>query len=114
MRAPNLDSLSLGDLYRRYGKPHGVPIIRLDRKPNEPYAPQQAIYPINFNMPANEIVNPEIIISDYGTSFIISQTPSPTLHTPLLYSPPEDFFNEPITTAADVWTLGVNLYEALH
>jgi hypothetical protein len=55
-------------------------------------------------MPANEVADPDIIISDYGTSFVVSQTPSPTLHTPALYSLPEDFFNEPITipTAADV------------
>lgn len=66
-------------------------------------------------MPANELVDPEIIISDFGTSFIMSQTPYPVLHTPALYAPPEDLFKEPITkpTAADVWTLGVNLYEAL-
>ncbi|PYI12965.1 hypothetical protein BO99DRAFT_438684 [Aspergillus violaceofuscus CBS 115571] len=34
---------------------------------------------------------------------------------PALYSPPEDLFNEPILqpTAADIWTLGVNLYEVL-
>lgn len=68
-----------------------------------------------LRMPANEVDDPVIIISDYGTSFIVAQTPSPTLHTPALYSPPEDFFNEPIIqpTAADIWTLGVNLYEVL-
>lgn len=27
--------------------------------------------------------------------------------------PPEDFFNEPITQAADIWTLAVNIYEVL-
>ncbi|KAF1971940.1 kinase domain-containing protein [Bimuria novae-zelandiae CBS 107.79] len=45
----------------------------------------------------------------------VSQTPSPTLHTPALYAPPEDFFHEPITrpTAADIWMLGVNMYEVL-
>ncbi|KUM64173.1 hypothetical protein ACN42_g2923 [Penicillium freii] len=68
-----------------------------------------------LSLPANEMDDPEIIISDYGTSFIVSQTPSPTLYTPALYSPPEDFFSEPITrpTAADIWALGVNLYEVL-
>lgn len=70
---------------------------------------------MTLNMPANEMNDPEVIISDYGTSFIMSQTPSPTLRTPALYSPPEDFFNEHIIqpTAEDIWTLGVNLYEAL-
>lgn len=64
-------------------------------------------------MPANEVDDPEIIIADYGTSFIVSQASPPTLHTPALYAPPEDFFNEPIIQpkAADIWTLGVNLGE---
>lgn len=68
-----------------------------------------------LSMPANEVHDPEIIISDYGTSFIVSQTPPPTLHTPALNAPPEGLFNEPIIrpTAADIWTLGVNLYEVL-
>lgn len=65
--------------------------------------------------PSNEVVDPEVIISDYGTSFVISQTQSPTLHTPALYAPPEEHFQEPIThpAAADIWTLGISLYEVL-
>lgn len=66
-----------------------------------------------WNIPANKVIDPEIIISDYGASFVVSQTPSPTFLTPALYSPPEEFFNDNITTAADVWTLGVVLYDAL-
>ncbi|KAJ5933846.1 SR protein-specific kinase Dsk1 [Penicillium verhagenii] len=68
-----------------------------------------------LSTPANDVDNPEIIISDYGTSFNIANTPTPTFHTPALYSPPEDFFNEPIIlpTSADIWTLGVNMYEVL-
>ena len=115
LRAPNFDSLNTEELYERYGKPHGVPIVREDGKPSKPHAPQQAIYPMNLNMPADRMINPGIIISDYGTSFVVSQTSSPKIHTPALYSPPEDFFGESIIkpTAADVWTLGVNLYETL-
>ncbi|KAL4791518.1 kinase domain-containing protein [Aspergillus venezuelensis] len=59
--------------------------------------------------------DPEIIITDYGTSFVAFQTSSPTLQTPDLYAPPEALFEEPIMipTAADIWTLGVSLYEVL-
>ena len=115
LRIPDLDGLSIPELYQRFGKPYEVPIRRVNGKPSEPHAPPHAIYPMSLSIPANEVDDPEIIISDYGTSFIVSQTPSPTLYTPALYSPPEDFFNEPITqpTAADIWTLGVNLYEVL-
>lgn len=68
-----------------------------------------------MNVAASELDNPEIIISDYGTSFKLTETPAPPLQTPVLYSPPEDFFNELITqpTASDIWTLGVSMYEVL-
>ncbi|RJE23150.1 CMGC SRPK protein kinase [Aspergillus sclerotialis] len=115
LRIPDFDSLSTDELYKRFGKPSEVPIRRVDGKPCEPHAPPHAIYPMALSIPANEVDDPEIIISDYGTSFIVSQTATPTLHTPALYAPPEDLFNEPIIqpTAADIWTLGVNLYEVL-
>ncbi|KAJ6184731.1 kinase domain-containing protein [Penicillium mononematosum] len=115
LRIPDFDGLSTDELYKRFGKPCEVPIPRVDGKTGEPYAPPHAIFPLTLSMPANKLDNPEIIISDYGTYFIVSQVPSPTLHTPSLYAPPEDFFDEPITqpTAADIWTLGVNLYEVL-
>ncbi|TQV94331.1 hypothetical protein V2A60_002633 [Cordyceps javanica] len=57
--------------------------------------------------------HPFMIISDYGTSFMLDAERSPELHTPPLFLPPEDFFHEPITLAADIWTLGVSLYEVL-
>ncbi|RAL16730.1 kinase-like protein [Aspergillus homomorphus CBS 101889] len=115
IRIPNFDDLSTAELYKRFRQPYMVPIRRVDEKPGSPHAPPHAIYPMAMRMPANEQDNPELIISDYGTSFMISQTTAPTLHTPALYAPPEDFFNEPITqpTAADIWTLGVSLYEVL-
>ncbi len=94
LRIPNFDGLSTAELYKRFGKPYEVPIRRVDGKPGEPHAPPHAIYPMALGMPANEVDDPEIIISNYGTSFIVSQTPSPTLHTPAPYSPPEDFFND--------------------
>ena len=68
---------------------------------------------MHFKMPADKVDDPIIKISDYGTSFTVSTDVSPRLHTPALYLPPEDFFGEPITQAADIWTLGVSLYEVL-
>ena len=115
LRIPDYDSLSTVELYKRFSKPYTVPIRRVDGKPGEPHAPPYATFPMVQSMPANEMNDPEVIISDYGTSFLISGAPLPNLYTPALYAPPEDFFNEPISkpTAADIWTLGVNLYEVL-
>lgn len=114
LRVPEFDNLSPDELYERHGKPYEVPTHRLDGKPSAPHAPLHVVYPMKQNMPSNKMTDPEILISDYGTSFTISKTTSPRLHTPALYAPPEDFFNDRIIgTAADVWTLGVVLYDAM-
>ncbi|EAS36666.3 CMGC/SRPK protein kinase [Coccidioides immitis RS] len=115
LRAPSFNHLSTTELYEHHSKLYEVPVRRLDGKPTAPHAPPRATYPMIWRMPANKVADPEILISDYGTSFIASQTPSPTLHTPALYAPPEEFFNKPIAIpkAADIWTLGVVLYDAV-
>ncbi|RMD45051.1 hypothetical protein DV735_g99, partial [Chaetothyriales sp. CBS 134920] len=48
-----------------------------------------------------------------AAQLIMATEHSPKLHTPPLFLPPEDFFQEPITLAADIWTLGLSLYEVL-
>jgi serine/threonine protein kinase len=115
LRVPNLDNLSISEIYERYGKPSKIPIRRVEGKPSTPYASLHITYPVAWNMPVNELTDPKIIVADYGTSLVVSQTPSLTLYTPALYAPPENFFKDPITipTAADVWTLGVILYDVL-
>ncbi|KPM39875.1 hypothetical protein AK830_g6695 [Neonectria ditissima] len=109
---PSLDCLSRDELYKRY-RLDTTPISRVDGAVLQPHAPPFAVYPMHIKMPADKLVDPTIKISDYGTSFSISTEKCPKLYTPALYLPPEDFFGEPITQAADMWTLGVNLYEVL-
>ncbi|KAI0096291.1 kinase domain-containing protein [Nemania sp. FL0031] len=112
LRGPDLNNLSPSELHKRYGL-EKIPVRRTDDAAPEPHAPPYAVYPIHIEMPANKLVDPIIRISDYGTSFIVSTETNPKLCTPALYLPPEDFFGEPITQAADIWTLGVNLYDAV-
>ncbi|EFW20364.1 hypothetical protein D8B26_003243 [Coccidioides posadasii str. Silveira] len=100
------DNLSTTELYECYGKPYEIPTQHLDGKASIPHAPPHVIYPMIWNMPANEVTDPEVIISDYRTSFIVSKTPSPTLHMPALYSPLEELFNKHITTVAGMWDMG--------
>lgn len=63
--------------------------------------------------PAEDIKDAQIIISDFGESFIESDTSRTELHTPVLLLPPEHIFKEPLTQAVDVWTLGCTLHEIL-
>ncbi|KAM4058797.1 kinase [Hirsutella rhossiliensis] len=108
-------NMSSTDLYERFGEPRSVTVRRRDGGPVQPNAPPHAIFPMNHNIPGHRLQGPEILISDYGTSFLVKQTPSPTLYTPALYCPPEALFGDPILLpmAADIWTLGLVLYEVL-
>ncbi|KAI0915065.1 kinase domain-containing protein [Ustulina deusta] len=109
---PDLTYFSPNELYKRY-RLDKAPVRRVDGAAVEPYAPPYAVSPMHIKMPADKLVDSIIKISDYGTSFTVSTETSPKLHTSALYLPPEDFFGEPITQAADIWTLGVSLYEVL-
>ncbi|KAJ8126402.1 hypothetical protein O1611_g7237 [Lasiodiplodia mahajangana] len=109
---PDLNYISPNELYKRY-RLDKAPVRRVDGTAVEPHAPPYAVYPMHIKMSADKLVDPTIKISDYGTSFTVSTETCPKLHTPALYLPPEDFFGEPITQAADIWTLGVSLYEVL-
>jgi serine/threonine protein kinase len=109
---PNIDRLSPDEIYKLCPVCKS-PVKRVDGTPVEPHAPPYSVHPLRSHIPANRLIDPRVKISDYGTSFVVADKPSPKLHTPSLYLPPEDFFGEPVTPAADVWTLGVNLYEVL-
>ncbi|KAK9437321.1 rho type Ras-like GTPase [Metarhizium brunneum] len=111
-RDPHVGQLS-PDLVCKSYRLDQAAISRVDGAAVEPYAPPYAVYPMHMKMAADKLRDPIITISDYGTSFILATERSPELHTPPLFLPPEDFFQEPITLAADVWTLGVSLYEVL-
>jgi serine/threonine protein kinase len=112
INGPNIDHLSPNDIHKRYGVCKG-PVRRVDGAAVAPHAPSYGVHPLHITTRANELVNPIVKITDYGTSFITTRKTSPKLYTPTLYLPPEAFFHEPVTLAADVWTLGVNLYEVL-
>jgi serine/threonine protein kinase len=108
----DINHLDPPELYKRY-RLDKTPIRRVDGAAVGPHAPPYAVYPLYIRTPANTLTDPIVRISDFGTSFVVAETPNPQLHTPEPYLPPEAFFNEPVTLAADIWTLGVNLYEVL-
>lgn len=112
MQGPHFEQLAPDDLYKLYPL-YKAPIVRMDGAPVEPHAPLHAVYPMNTRVAADRVVDPLVKIYDFGTSFLPATESSPQLLTPLLFLPPEDFFHEPITFAADIWMLGLSLYEVL-
>lgn len=67
---------------------------------------------MNLIIPSNHVENCTINITNFGSSFFFGREP-PTLHTPTVLCPPEIFFHESVSSAADIWTLGCTLYDIL-
>ena len=105
--------MSVDEAYQLYGEPSSTLIKRLDGGVVEPHAPPRAVYPALVDLVCDETVDPELLITDYGTAFKVAQGTRIKLRTPAISLPPEDLFDEPITQAADIWTLGVSLFEFL-
>ncbi|KAK2019407.1 kinase-like protein [Colletotrichum eremochloae] len=106
-------------IYNRY-RLDKAPVTRFDGATVRPHALPNAVYPMHVKTPADNVVDPMVGISDYGTSFVVAtgketatEPHTPELHTPALYLSPEAFFNDPVTQSADTWTLGVSLYKVL-
>lgn len=112
-----IGDLNPAELHNRYGLGKS-PVKRVDGGPVAPHAPPYTTHPLHIPTPANKLVDPTVKITDFGTSFIAAnntspETNAPKLRTPALYLPPEGFFDDPATLAADVWTLGTTLYEVI-
>lgn len=93
------------------GEPQRLPIERLDGNPNGPEVPEYCVPPAFIFESSEEIVDSQIIITDFGEAFFQNEKRE-ELHAPMLLVPPEIFFGDggpPI----DVWTLGCTLYEIL-
>lgn len=102
----------IDELYSRIGEPQRLPVERLDGNPNGLEVPEYCIPPALIFQSSEEIVDSQIIISDFGEAFFQTEKRK-ELHSPLLLLPPEILFGGEEGMAADIWTAGCTLYEIL-
>ena len=96
------------------GEPQKTPIQRLDDGPPGPEAPRYSVCPVLTAIPSDEILNPQVLICDFGEAFLADEGPRHQLHTPLLLCPPEVIFADArVGQPADVWTLGCTIYDIM-
>lgn len=115
----SLNSLSIQQLYARYGAPEQEPVIRLDTQAasTDPGVPSYAVPSVWLGVSSHEITLGEakLILSDFGVAFRPGDKFRFESHTPLVYRPPEAFFElaTPLTFTSDIWSLGCVIFELL-
>ncbi|UNI22323.1 hypothetical protein JDV02_008222 [Purpureocillium takamizusanense] len=115
----SLNNLSIRQLYAGYGEPEQEPVVRLDTQAasTEPGVPSYAVPPVWLGIESKEIILGEakLLLSDFGVAFRPSDNSRFESYTPLVYRPPEAFFEPttPLTFASDIWSLGCVIFELL-
>lgn len=113
-RLPHIDSLSIAEIYQRFGEPQQTQIERMDGTPLGPEVPSYSVMPAQLVIASDEVSDPRLMISDFGEAWLSNTETREELQTPVLYLPPEATLSKKlIGKPADVWTLGCTLYEIL-
>ncbi|KAM3560733.1 hypothetical protein MY1884_002753 [Beauveria asiatica] len=113
---PQIDELSVEQLYQKYGHSETVPVSRVDGGPLPPSVPSEAVRSINLGKKANEISLDEtdLLLIDFGESFApkLSTRPCEDCRSHLAARPPESHFEplSPLSFSADIWCLGLAIW----
>lgn len=107
---PNINSLTIEQLYSSFSKPELEPITRCDKKPLGPEVPPYAVLPAYFWSVGIENLIKRIQIIDFGEAFLFQENRK-ELYIPLSYRAPESYFNEVVGTPADIWAFGCTVFD---
>ncbi|GLA26450.1 hypothetical protein AnigIFM63604_006053 [Aspergillus niger] len=113
----NFDTLSVKELYEKYGEPETVPITRCDGKPLPPNVPTKAVKPLFLGKYAETLTLADVrpLLSDFGEAFAPASEVrlGKDCHTPPAFRAPEARFDPqgPLTYSSDVWSLATAIWE---
>ncbi|PLB46176.1 kinase-like protein [Aspergillus steynii IBT 23096] len=118
LRLPtDFDTLSVEELYAKYGPPTSEPIVRHDNQPLAPNVPKKAVLPVWLGKLCEKFTSPEvsILLSDFGEAFMPSMEDRCQSHVPIAFAPPESVFEPrtPLSYASDIWTLACPIWSIL-
>ncbi|KAG5961386.1 hypothetical protein E4U56_003912 [Claviceps arundinis] len=113
----SLDSLSVEQLYARYGEPKKEPVVYLN--PEEvsahPSIPSYVVHAAWLGIPSDHVNLGEakLILSDFGVAFRPDEKSQFDSHAIPVMRPPESQFEPevPLTFASDIYSLGCAIFE---
>ncbi|KAI9932288.1 hypothetical protein ASPWEDRAFT_51039 [Aspergillus wentii DTO 134E9] len=112
-----LDSILPEEIYSQYGQPHCEPALRLDKQALSKGVPEYGIRPVWLGKDSELIPLSEanIIITDFGESFLPSTTQRHYSNTPALSAPPEIRFSPemPLSFPIDIWSLACAIWSIM-
>jgi len=113
----SMDALSPEQLYKSFGRPHHEPVVRLDNCPLPNGVPAHVAVPVWLGKGSEDLSLSEaqIMVTDYGESFMPATTVRHYSNAPDLLVPPEAHFEpqESLSFPADIWTLACTIWEII-
>ncbi|KAI1949089.1 hypothetical protein LOZ57_002456 [Ophidiomyces ophidiicola] len=114
----SFDELSIEEFYEKYGKPETVSITRCDGGSLPLSIPTKAVLPLSLEKTAWDftLADAQVLLGDFGEAFAAAEPRyGVDCHTPLSMRAPEARFepHRPLTYAADIWSLGVAIWELI-
>ncbi|XP_006463277.1 hypothetical protein AGABI2DRAFT_152487 [Agaricus bisporus var. bisporus H97] len=110
---PHVTKWSDAEVYAHLGDPETENVRTCDGQPPSPHAPTMLVAPVpNSKISDATLLQENIVISDFGQSYIVA-SPSSSYEpgTVLNYQPPEARFEGRVGFETDIWALGCAIFE---
>ncbi|CAM1509607.1 Fc.00g033460.m01.CDS01 [Cosmosporella sp. VM-42] len=115
--SPDFDQLSIPQLYKKYGAPIPLPVVRLDGRPLHPSAPLHGVPQALLGHVSNGFTPSEVefLLKDFGESYNPFAELRDYSNTHLSLVPPEAQFEEVsgLSFPADIWSVGCAIWAIL-
>ncbi|KNZ73335.1 Serine/threonine-protein kinase SRPK1, partial [Termitomyces sp. J132] len=116
LEIPDFHSWPVEKIYEHLGKPRKQTVKRTDGNPVTPSAPTYVVKPLHPLLLARRLLDSDycsIKITDFGESFLATDTDKRFLNTPIAFAAPETIFRDSISPKVDIWALACLIYEVL-
>lgn len=107
----DIDAWSEQEVFDRLGCPIKDNVLTVSGSDINPSAPAYLMEPVVMSKIDPQWLRDEILVIDFGQSFVSGNPPASGLGTPLSYLAPEAIFDRQTSFWSDIWALGCTIFE---